>query len=298
MSKAYTIGGNACTINYHICAYTDPYNPLDLPLNIIRVRTSDGLAPRKVQNTTYEIATQVPGTTDVYDVYKSGTDFTSLLQDSNNVIEVLGANTKHITDMTQMFENCTSLSSIVLFDTTHVSSTRFMFASTNIKEVPLYNTSNVSRIDGMFWGCISLPTIPELDTSNAINMGGMLGRCASLTSVPLLNTSNVTSMAGMFNNSYSISSVPLFDTHNVVDMNSMFNMFGREQYYPALTAIPLFDTSNVTGMSLAFYGCSNVQTGAYDLYYQASTQANPPIDYTQAFHNCGDSDRIPSAWKD
>ena len=43
----------------------DPYNPLGLPPNTVRVRTSDGNAPYK-DAAQYETATLVAGTSDVY----------------------------------------------------------------------------------------------------------------------------------------------------------------------------------------------------------------------------------------
>ena len=83
----------------------DPYNPLNLPANTVRVRTSDGNVPYKSSSNTatYETATLVEGTSDVYDVYKSGTDFNSLFNSSENVVEVLGANPTGITTMKGMF---------------------------------------------------------------------------------------------------------------------------------------------------------------------------------------------------
>jgi hypothetical protein len=105
----------------------DPYNPLNLPPNIVRVRTSDGQPPIKNNLATYETASLVPETTDVYDVYKSGTDFTNLLYRSTNIVEVLGANTTEITTMYMAFDGCTSLTTVNLFDTSNVYRMREMF---------------------------------------------------------------------------------------------------------------------------------------------------------------------------
>lgn len=72
----------------------------------------------------------------------------------------------------------------------------------------------------------------------------------------------------------------------------------------SLTNVPLFDTSNVTNMAAAFWGCTNVETGALALYQQMSTQATPP-DHWGAFRDCGSNTQtgaaelaqIPSDWK-
>ena len=176
----------------------DPYNPLNLPPNTVRVRTNDGAIPNK-DVASYETATLVSGTTDVYDVYKSGTSFYALLSISTNVVEVLGANTTGITNMGDMFYDCTSL-----------------------KSVPLFNTSSVTNMDGMFFNCNSLTSVPLFDTSSVTDMGSMFLICTSLTSVPLFDTSSVTNMYSMFRNCTSLTSVPLFDTSSVTGMNLMF----------------------------------------------------------------------------
>ena len=162
---------------------SDPYNPLNLPPNTVRVRTNDGNAPIKDSQTSYETATLVPGTADVYDVYKSGTDFSNFLRLSTNVVEVLGANTTGITNMNRMFHSCTSLTT-----------------------VPLFDTSNVTNMRYMFGGCSALTTVPLFDTSNVTEMRGMFAACSSLTTVPLFNTSNVTNMESAFNNCRNVQS--------------------------------------------------------------------------------------------
>lgn len=140
---------------------TDPYNPLNLPPNTVRVRTNDGLVPYKSSNEpgTYETATLVEGTSDVYDVYKSGTDFYRFLLQSYNVIEVLGANTTGVTNMSHMFAGCSSLTSVALFDTSNVQTMLGMFDScTALTAVPLFNTYSVTQMSYMFDGCYNVET--------------------------------------------------------------------------------------------------------------------------------------------
>ena len=228
------------------------YNPLNLPANTVRVRTNNGNPPIKGSSTTYNTATLLLGSTDIYDVYKSGTDFSNLLRGSTNVVEVLGANTTNITNMGYMFYGCSSLNTVQLFDTSNVTLMRTMFCN-----------------------------------------------CQSLTSVPLFDTSNVTATFDMFQNCKALISVPLFDTSNVTAMYSMFHNC------ESLTAIPLFDTSKVTNMYDMFQNCYKVQSGALALYQQASTQANPPSSHSYTFTKCGrdtptgaaELAQIPSDWK-
>lgn len=143
--------------NLYELYYVDPYNPLNLPANTVRVRTSDGNAPIKDVNTKYETATLVPGTTDIYDVYKSGSYFGGLLYRSSNVIDVLGANTTDITNMNGMFDSCRSLTSVALFDTSNVTNMSYMFDyCDSLTSVPLFNTSKVIYMDRMFSYCYNV----------------------------------------------------------------------------------------------------------------------------------------------
>ena len=156
----------------------DPYNPLNLPANTIRVRTSDGNAPVKESYTSYETATLVTGTTDVYDVYKSGTSFQYLLAGSTNVVEVLGANTTGIMDISGMFYNITSLTSVPLFDTSSVTNISYMFYNnTSLTSVPLFDTSSVTNMAQMFYGCTSLTSIPLFNTSKVTDMYFTFAMC-------------------------------------------------------------------------------------------------------------------------
>lgn len=256
----------------------DPYNPLNLPPNTFRVRTNDGEPPVKTETvTTYETATLVPGTSDIYDVYKSGTSLYNMFYGSSNVVEVLGANTSNITSMWQMFIYCSSLTTVALFD-----------------------TSSVTTMEYMFNNCTSLTSVPLFDTSNVTNMAGMFSYCSSLTSVPLFNTSNVTTMSIMFSGCSNLGpTIPLFDTSKVTNMSHMFSGCS------SIESIPLIDTSSVTNMNNMFMFCYYVQSGSLALYQQASTQTNPPSNHDRTFSNCGSNTQtgaaelaqIPSDWK-
>ena len=61
------------------------------------------------------------------------------------------------------------------------------------------NTSQVTKMEGMFSSCDSLTTVPPMDTSNVTAMNSMFDWCSALTSVPEMNTSQVTYMGNLFN---------------------------------------------------------------------------------------------------
>ena len=103
-----------------------------------------------------------------------------------------------VTNMSQMFCNCTKLTSI---DLSHL------------------NTSNVTNMSQMFGdklmrvSCESLTTLDlsHFDTSNVTNMIAMFWNCRSLTSLDLSgwNTSKVTNMTGMFYSCDNLKSIKM-----------------------------------------------------------------------------------------
>ena len=122
------------------------------------------------------------------------------------------------------------------------------------------DTSEVTNMNAMFSGCISLTSldVSNFDTSQVTDMSNMFSGCSKLTSLDVSNfdTSKVTDMNNMFYYCISLTSLDLssFDTSKVKDMSFMF----RE--CSGLTSLDLsnFDTSQVTNMSKMFYKCSSL----------------------------------------
>ena len=160
---------------------------------------------------------------------------------------------ENVTDMYAMFNNCKSLTTIKLFDTSKVTKMNHMFGGcSSLTTVPQLDTSNVTDMSNMFSGCSSLTTIPQLNTSNVTDMSMMFYSCPSLTSIPQLDTSNVTDMYAMFNNCKSLTSIPQLDTSNVTNMSDMFS-----QCY-ALTKI---DLTYYNGYATNFFhSCYSLKT--------------------------------------
>jgi surface protein len=156
------------------------------------------------------------------------------------------------TNLQAMFQNCYSLQSVPLFNTTNVTSMINMFNGCfSLQSVPLFNTSNVTNMSYMFRFCYSLQSAPLFNTINVTNMSYMFDGCYSLKSVPLFNTTNVTNMAYMFNGCQSLQSVPLFNTINVTNMANMLS--GCQ----SLNFIPAFVTTAVTSDFTNFANGSN-----------------------------------------
>ena len=60
------------------------------------------------------------------------------------------------------------------------------------------DTSSVTDVSGMFFGCLSLESVVPFDTSSVTNMFVMFSGCEMLKSVPIFDTSSVTNMERTF----------------------------------------------------------------------------------------------------
>lgn len=115
------------------------------------------------------------------------------------------------------------------------------------------DTSKCTSAMSMFLSCSNLTTVPLFDTSNVTNMDGMFEGCSMrLASIPLFNTKKVTSMYRMFVNAKP-STVPLFDTSNVTNMSGMFQSNGN------IKVIPSFNCKNVTNFSSFVFYSQNIE---------------------------------------
>ena len=185
-----------------------------------------------------------------------------------------------------------SLINTVIFDSSFSSArpkscAKWFCEMENLKtiiNIEYLNTSNVTYMDYMFYGCKSLTNldVSEFKTSNVKDMSCMFDGCESLTSLDVsgFNTSNVTDMSYMFSGCESLTSLDVsgFNTSNVTDMSYMFSgCSGLTSLY-----ISGFNTSNVKDMSFMFSGCksltsldvsgfntSNV-TSMYHMFYSCS----------------------------
>ena len=89
----------------------------------------------------------------------------------------------------EMFNGCTSLTTIPEMDTSYVNDMYYMFYGCHsLASIPPMNTSKVTSMNCMFNGCTSLTTIPEMDTSYVNDMYYMFSNCTSLTSIPSMDT--------------------------------------------------------------------------------------------------------------
>lgn len=285
VGNGYT--GNLSTFNGKIFVFDntpDPYNPYNLDFGVMRVRTNDGQPPINNMGATYTSAEPVAGMTNVFDISRPEYPhfFINLLYNSENVTDILGANTTEVFDMTQMLVGCTALSSINIFDTTSVTSMHYMFDECkSLKTIPQFNTHNVKDFYYMFDKCENIITVPNFDFSNATGTS--------------TNTENV---AGMFHNCKSLTHVPAFDLSNVKRLDSMFLNCS------SLSAIPNFKIEHAENLDSMFERCYNVETGIKSLYDKLSVLPSITSHYC-VFDDCGiyttqgaaELAQIPDDWK-
>ena len=186
-------------------------------------------------------------------------------KDLKTIIDLNNLKTDNVTDMTNMFSNCSSLTTL---------------------DVSGFNTSNVTNMTWMFNSCSGLTSIDVsgFNTENVTNMSLMFSRCNSLTSIDVsgFNTSKVTDMTAMFQDCFGLTSLDVsgFNTENVTDMNLMFLSCS------SLTSLDVsrFNTSNVTNMKGMFEGCTSLTT----IYVGEgwSTEKISPEGGTEIFLDC------------
>ena len=145
---------------------------------------------------------------------------------------------------------------------------------------PNINTSNVTRMDNMFYGCTNLQVVPKYNTSNVTDMSQMFINCTNLISVKKFDTSNVTNMSNMFNGCKSLTTIPSFDTSSVKYMNSMFSDCLN------IKTVPLFDTSQVTNMYDMFFFCESLQT-------VPAFNTSKVTNISEMFYNCTSLTSVP-----
>ena len=188
------------------------------------------------------------------------------------------------------FKDMTNLRTIEGWEnlnTSHVTNMRGLFyGCSKLTSVDLshFNTEVVTDMGYMFYGCSKLTSVDlgHFNTEIVTDMGYMFYGCSGLTSLDLshFNTEVVTEMGYMFYGCSGITSLDLnnFDTSSVTDMESMFSGCS------GLTSLDLsgFNTTKVTNMAGQFYNCSNLIT----VYVSSAWSVSKVTHSTNMFRYC------------
>jgi prepilin-type N-terminal cleavage/methylation domain-containing protein len=154
------------------------------------------------------------------------------------------------------------------FNTSNVTDMSYMFfGCINLTNVDLtkLNTSNVTDMSHMFAFGGTSPSdtkglsnfdFSSFDTSNVTNMSSMLYGQSRMTTIDLskIKTLNVTNMSGMFCGCNKLTTINFPSTFITTKVTNMSNMFS---WCTSLTSLDLskFSTTEVTDMSLMFSEC-------------------------------------------
>ena len=170
-------------------------------------------------------------------VYELTTTF-NVKNYANNKLEIKLKGIDDVTDMSYLFYNCSTLSSlpdISKLNTNNVTKMSDMFygcsALKSLPDISKWNTSNVTHMREMFCGCSSLKSLPDIskwNVSNVINMSSMFYGCSSLKSLPDISkwdTSHVIHMREMFYDCSSLSSLPDISKWNTINVKDMSDIF-------------------------------------------------------------------------
>ncbi len=188
-------------------------------------------------------------------VVNSNETSSKILGDDTYPIYVI---TKNITDTETEIEFHTPADKIVASE----DCWGMFYERTRLKTIEGFSnidTSNVTNMKDMFWGCSALTSLDlsGFNTSNVTDMSYMFMNCSSLASLDLssFNTSNVTEMDSIFKGCSNLISITLsenFNTSQVTNMSSMFSLCTKLEQLD----LSDFNTSNVFSMMSMFSGCS------------------------------------------
>ena len=230
-------------------------------------------------------------------------------------------NVNKVTDMSNMFEGCTSLKSLAAlkdWDVSKVTNMEGMFASViknqdkrdalipvegyagemliaSVEPLNSWKVGSVNSMNRMFEGCSEIKNFDGLkgwDTKSVLSMIGTFEDCKSISSLNFLekwNVNNVTDMNVMFALCDKIKNTDGLQKWNVSNVTKMDGMFA---YCSSLSNIKELANWNANGKS-----STSKLTSTYRMFYQCSSLASlDPLsswnvgsvkDMHEMFNNCG-----------
>ena len=165
MSYICTIGNRVCSTGSTILKMKDYLNPYDLPDRTIRIQSSKALSVSDMIKTEYyENMTCVDNERHIYDIqirswvelFATGFIFS---HPEDWLVGVIGANASSVGNMSRMFQGCTRLLDVALFDTRSLKHMDQMFEGcTNLLYIQPYNVSQVEYATRAFRNCTNVRT--------------------------------------------------------------------------------------------------------------------------------------------
>lgn len=189
---------------------------------------------------------------------KNVTNMKSMFNMSNDMVSKLQTiifgskwNTSNVTDLSYIFSECVSLSSIDLssFHTDSATTMSFMFSNcTNLATLDLssFNTMNVTDMSDMFYNCGNLTEINlcSFNTSNVTNMHGMFdmpddntSKLKTIYASSNFDTTKVTDSIFMFSNCVELigGNGTVFDGYNTHKEYARIDTYEQKGYFTERT---------------------------------------------------------------
>ena len=139
----------------------DPLNILGLPAYTIRLKYRSGYTPSARKGNIVCVSEE----DNVWDLTYQNSNWSQLLYHDlvsssvSPLLEVLGANTTGVTDMSYLFCGNNKLTRIQIFDTRSVTNmNRFCMSCRSLLSIPLFPTENVTDCSYAFYSCYSVQT--------------------------------------------------------------------------------------------------------------------------------------------
>ena len=182
-------------------------------------------------------------------------------------LNVSSFSTKWVTTTSYMFSGCTNLTELTGFntwDTPNLKNMSCMFENcSSLTSINLWklNTQQVTNMSFVFYNCSSLTYLSHnFDTRNVTNMKSMFNKCRKLKDIPVssFNVENVADMSYMFYECKAATSLNISTWKNtkVTDMSYMFYGCGLNN---SLSMMKVTGASSINLTSM-FEGCGTLRS--------------------------------------
>ena len=191
----------------------------------------------------------------------------------SEIISINNWDISKVSDMSNLFSNCTLLKSIPdisNWDISNVENISNLFYHcinlVSIPDISKWKIDNVRNMSYLFYDCkgiVSLPDISNWNTKKVSDMRSIFCKCSSLKALPDISkwsTENVVNMSGMFQHCASLSSLPDISGWNVGNVVNMGGMFDHCITLKNLPDISKWDMKNVTNLNYMFYYCTDISS--------------------------------------
>ena len=160
-------------------------------------------------------------------------------------------------DAESFFAGCQKLREVPYFDTSNLTVMDYFFNDCrSLKTIPQYDTSSNTNFVGMFQNCQSLEEIPNFDYSNGVHFNNTFSYMKSLETIDsgVLNLDSMQYATSMFYDCYDLVNIPAdFNFTNIISANLMFRNCFNLRY------IPKVDLPNCTNPTGIFLGCASLE---------------------------------------